>query len=112
MGEIEHAKLVYEDLNTEAYLIRTTHETMQVAEQPECPHGVAKQLQNLAAQIRKMMGPTELYHSAMKAAQKFGRKTLAGESATALIGSVFSDLSTFEGLKPWVVEDKDTALSH
>jgi len=45
-------------------------------------------------------------------AQTSGRKTLASCGSNALLGTIFADLSTFADLKPYVVDHKDTMLSH
>merc|ERR1719247_2269481 len=70
---------------------------------------VVQQLQNLAKQIRKLGGDTEIYNLAASAAQSGGRKTIA---TSELFGSIFDDLSSYQGLKYSTVQNKDVALSH
>lgn len=110
--DLEASKKVYEQLNTEAFLSELVPSVVVKADDPSAPKVVFAQLQNLAKQVRKLQGDTELYAMASRAAQKSGRKTLAGMNASGLVDSIFSDLSSYEGLKPSTVANKETSLTY
>jgi len=101
----QEAQSIYQSLHTEDFLAAKVHELVPQKGNKK----VLKQLQNLAKQIRKLQGPEELYSMAASAAQKVGRKTLASNE---LQGSIFDDLSSFQGLKTATVDNAPKALKH
>lgn len=115
--QLERARLRFEELHTQDFLATAVAEAKEEAEGPNPPKTAFKQLKNLACQIRKLQGEdVELYAEAAQAAQKAARQTLSafpgGQNAEKISESIFTDLSTYQDLKPSTLANRQIALNH